>query len=219
MPLIDFDVDIRALWAGGPTVNGEEPYAQGAIDFPDRYDDASEERILIMMDIMRAYLETLTRRDELQRFHHAMSRILGEVAYNRVYDDLGARTSGNVAAPATAGPETAGVDVIAPDGTVAVQAPAAVGVTSDLPTLVAAINGLGGWPAEVEAYADGNKLGFRLTAAGEAAGSSFELTGTLIALAGLRPGPHVIPVRAAARRARDKGLDHFHREIRDDNQP
>ncbi len=217
MALIDYDTDILPLIPFGPAT--DEPYATGETEYPDRYDDVSEQRILVMIDVMRAYLETLTRRDELQRFHHAMSRILGEVAYNRVYDDLGASVQGNVPAPATAGPETVGVDVIAPDGTVTVQAPAAVGVTSDLPTLVAAINGLLGWPAEVEAYAAGDKLGFRLTAAGEAAGSSFTLTGDLIALSGVQPGPHVIAVRAAARRARDKGLDHFHKEIRDDAQP
>ena len=219
MAVLDFDVDILGLGIPplGPAT--DEPYATGEADFPARYDDVSEQRIVVMMDVMRAYLETLTRRDELQRFHHAMSHILGEVAYNRVYDDLGARTSSNVAVAGAAGTETVGVDVIDPTNTPAVQAPAAVGAAADLATLVANINGLAGWPAEVEAYVDGNKLGFRLTAAGEAAGSTFVLTGTLPALVGIPVGPHVSAVRAAARRARDKGLDHFNREIRDDAQP
>ena len=220
MALFDFDVDLLPTWAGAigagaTTLNGEEPYATFLADDATRYDDAAEQRIVVMMDIMRAYLETLTSRQQLQRFHHAMSRILGEVAYSRVYDDLGARTLSNIVVTGSAGPETVGVDVQAPDGTVTVQAPAPVGVTGDLPTLVAAINGLGGWPAEVEAYADpSGKLGFRLTAAGETAGSTFTLTGDLVALVGVPVGPHTSGVREAARRARDKGLEHFHREIR-----
>lgn len=214
MPLIDYDADIHALWAA---VAAEEPYAQSASDFPARYNgDISEERILIMLDVMRAYLETLTERQELQRFHHAVSRMLGEVAYNRVYDDLGARVLGNVAvALPTAGTETLGVDVIDPLGAVVTTAAVAVAASATPALLVTNCDAV--LPAEVESYVENGKLGFRLTAAGEAAGSTFTLLGTLPALAGVQPGPHAIPVRAAARRARDKGLDHYNKEIRADD--
>ncbi len=219
MPLVDFDA---YLGPGGldiyADIVAEEPYATGLTEYPDRYDDDSERRILIMIDVMRAYLETLTRRDELQRFHHAMSRILGEVAYNRLYDDLGARVVGNVPVTGTAGGETVVVDVIAPDGSVATTT-ATAAANGTLAALIADLNGK--LPAEVESFSDGDKLGFRLTAAGEAAGSSFlfDPTSTLIPVAGVKRGPHVIAVRAAARRARDKGLDHYHKEVRADVQP
>lgn len=231
MALIDFDTNILALWTGN--VDGEEPYAQGAIDFPARYNDDSEQRTLVMMDIMRAYLETLTRRDELQRFHMSMSRILGEVAYNRIYDNLNIDVSGNVPVNGSlAVVDTIGLTTTEPDGTVTTVAPAAVGATATLALLVAAINGLGapfgagpGAGVYVEAYISGNNLGFRTSTAltaGQLTASqalTFEFTGTLVAKSGLRPGPYVNAVRATARNARDKGLDHFHKEIRNNAQP
>lgn len=221
MAVIDYDVDIMGLGIPplGPAT--DEPYQTGETNFPDRYDDLAEQRIIVMLDIMRAYLETLTSRQQLQRFHHAVSRVMGEVAYNRIYDDLGAETVSATIAVGSAGGETVGCETVDPDGTVnTTLAPAPLGVTSDLPTLVAAINGLGaplGAANEVEAFAaPGGKLGFRLNAAGIAAGLTFTLSGDFIAKLGVPVGPHASAVRLAARRARDKGLEHFHREIRDD---
>lgn len=232
MALFDFDVDLLPVWAGAigagaTTLNGEEPYATLLAAEPTRYDDDSEQRIVIMMDIMRSYLETVTDRAEIQRFHQAMSRVLGEVAYSRVYDDLSIYVSGNVPVGVTAGGLTLGLTATDRAGTAVVTAPAAVGGAT-LAALITNINALGapfdvadGAGVYVEAYDNGGRLGLRttralaganLTAAHE---QTIEFTGDLLPAVGIPSGVlYTNGVNAAARRARDKGLDHFHREIR-----
>jgi len=230
MPLIDFDTDILALWAGAPTVVGEEPYASGVINYPDRYDDDSEKRLLVLMDVLRAYMETLTSRNEMQRFGQVIGRLIGEVAYSRAYDSLGIAAVGNVPVGDTTGLEI-GLVATAPDGTDAVTADAAVG-GADLATLVANINALGapfsdadGAGVYVEAYESAGKLGLRTTHALAGANlvaaqaQTITFTGDLLAAVGLKPGPYVNAVRAAARRARDLALAYYQGEIRSDSLP
>lgn len=230
MSLIDFDTDILALWAGGPTVVGEEPYATGLVDYPARYNDDSEKRILILMDVMRAYMETMTSRAEMQRFGQVFGRLVGEVAYSRAYDNLVIDVVGNVPVGDTTGLEI-GMVATAPDGTDAVTADAAVG-GGDLATLVANINALGapfsdadGAGVYVEAYEAAGKLGLRTTQALAGANlvaaqaQTITFTGDLLAVVGLKPGPYVNAVRAAARRARDRALAYYHGEIRADSLP
>ena len=234
MALFDFDVDLLPVWAGAlgatgaTTISGEQPYAAFVADDALRYDDAAEQRIVLMMEITRAYLETLTSRQQLLRFHHAMSRILGEVAYSRVYEDLSIDVVGNVPVGDTSvGPLQIGMNAIDRDGSVTNTADQNVGAAT-LAGLVSNINGLGapfsdadGAGVYVEAYIyNGQYLGLRTTRALAGANltaahaQTIEFTGDLLAAVGIAPGPWTNGVNAAARRARDKGLEHYHREIR-----
>ena len=75
--------------AAGPVTG-----ATGGIPFV-KVDANNEKRILTTLEVVRSYMDTLRNRNEVRNFHDCMSRMLSDIAYSDVYDDIRARVVGN----------------------------------------------------------------------------------------------------------------------------
>ena len=181
-----------------------------AID-PDRRDGPNEQKVLTMIEVVRAMMAELATDEQARVFHYAMGRMLAGVAYNTVYDDLNVRVSGNDTGVILSAANGDTIDITDANGTDNVVLAAAP--YAEIADLVVDINSQIAIAVDVEAYDNDGRLAFRNVAGSEGIGYSLAAGAgpTLLSKAGIEADDFVNPVEAVANAARDDAIAHFER--------
>lgn len=201
---INFTADVFPLYATNVVTDAE--YI--AVD-PTRRNQSSEQNMLTLIETVRAYMAELRDDREARMFHYVIGRMLAAVANSPIYDNLLASVTGESTTVAAVNGDT--VDITTVSGTDNIVL--ALGPFANLAAVVADINGQISNAAEVEAFVDNGKLGFRNSSGNE--GIAFTLgngAGTSLLTKAIIPANSYFGyVETRANAARDAALAHFER--------